>query len=83
MCELCEFKNIDWLLVQHDDESERVTLATEKALRYLRALRQSIPTPAVSVCIAEPLPAGVDDDEADDGATDGAVRSCWSVRRGP
>ena len=45
---------LDWLLVKHDDDSEAVTQATEKAFRYLRTLKQSIPTPAVCVQLAPP-----------------------------
>jgi len=62
-------KQLDWLLVRHD-ESEVVTQATEKAFQYLFALKQGIPTPAVSVRVAPCAIAdeGSDEDQACDGS---------------
>ena len=52
-------KQLDWLLIRHDD-SEATEKATQKAFQYLRALKQSIPTPGLSVSAA---PAVLADDE--------------------
>ena len=43
---------IDWVHVQHDD-SAKVVEATHAAIRYLRTLKQGIPTPEVGQFVAK------------------------------
>ena len=71
---------IDWVHVQHDD-SAKVVEATHAAIRYLRTLKQGIPTPEVGQFVAAALAAdaagsvdaaadggGDDDDDPGDGS---------------
>ena len=71
---------IDWVHVQHDD-SAKVVQATQAAIRYLRTLKQGIPTPEVGQFVAAALAAdaagsvdaaadggGDDDDDPGDGS---------------
>ena len=39
---------LDWMLVEHDDEGEATTLATKRAFMYLKGLRSGVPTPGVA-----------------------------------